>query len=137
MIKSCQVCGKKFNATRNAKNCNGCRQPSANNDIGFLYIMRDNINNITKVGITEDPKTRIQRLKSSYPFPTLELFCLFRLKNFKGVEKITLEKFKEYKSNGEYFVANPYNIFNYITGKYLKNIITMELHELQNCTITN
>jgi hypothetical protein len=83
----------------NARKVNSERYPD-----GYMYIIRLKGHDIYKIGVSRNPKRRINDIKSSNPFD-IEIKYLKFYKDVYQLEKLVLDRVEINKIKGEWFYS--------------------------------
>jgi hypothetical protein len=139
LLKNCKQCSAEFEAKRNQRYCQECAKARTkkaknktiqNSGEGYIYILWDEKNRLTKIGKSSVPESRIQNWIASYPFPTLKEFCTIQIQNYHIVERELLTLYKRYNTNSEFFNYNPLKVLEQVINKYKENIKSIKINEL-------
>jgi len=69
---------------------------------GFVYVIKSR-DGLSKIGITIDPRERLESLNRQYSGDSLEIERLYRVSNMRKYEKALHEYFSEKRIYGEWF----------------------------------
>lgn len=86
----------------------------------MVYLIKCTVNNVCKIGFSDNPKDRLQQLQTSYPHK-LELTSI--IDGDISIERHIHEYFKEFNTHGEWFM------YNQLIKEYFDNYI---LHNKEN-----
>ena len=85
---------------------------TANETGRYLYVFADELNQICKIGISKDPKKRLQILQTGYPHQLKTLFTVF-LKNPDAMESIVHKALNDFRLKGEWFYLDAYYLVDW------------------------
>ena len=88
-----------------------------NKNVGYIYILFDVKNKISRVGKTKnkDLKRPLSQI-SYYPYPLLMFH--FLIENYNDIETDLHRKFKNIKTNGDWYNINVMKIIEHVNENY-------------------
>lgn len=100
-----------------------------------VYLIKDNINNVVKIGSSNNPERRLVELKNQYKNDSLTIIAL--AKNVpQTIEKELHDKYADKNKINEWFYLNEKDISNIICTYHMINHMENE-NEIENINLNN